>query len=183
MQEVHNREYDANMKLIAREWDNAYLLQARDMLNRQEEKRALGVALPQFPCHAAQSPRVEVQNPVNAVSFSSDGQFLATAGDDCTVRVTNANTKEEVLNFAAKVPAKVVAFSKTGLLACGWADGMVRVFDSAQAGDAPAGIRRAYPSGHVPHFPPRSQIGVFGHRLDGQDGETLGRERAYGKGA
>jgi WD40 repeat protein len=73
------------------------------------------------------------QGPVNGVRWSPDGQFLATIGDDGTVRIWSAKTHEQLKVFKAPGgPINAVAWkSDASLLAVGANDGTLTVWNTS----------------------------------------------------
>ena len=70
---------------------------------------------------------------VSAVAFSADGQLLASASYDKTVRLWNPATGEQVQKLEGHSgPVRTVAFSADGqLLASAYYDGTVRLWNPA----------------------------------------------------
>jgi WD40 repeat protein len=65
---------------------------------------------------------------INALSFSPDGQLLAGAGNDKSVRLWNCLTGEQVRSIGHNEPVSGIAFSPNGLLAS-CAEKIVRLCD------------------------------------------------------
>ena len=55
--------------------------------------------------------RIEHNNGINAVAFSGDGSYVATASDDTTVRVWKYDTGKEVAKFNQNWEVNAIAFS------------------------------------------------------------------------
>jgi len=73
------------------------------------------------------------QGPVSALAFAPDGKYLASAGEDRTIRLWNVTTGKEVHRVdGLKAPAISLSFSARAL-ASGSADGTVRIDDVAAA--------------------------------------------------
>src|SRR5262249_27295962 len=121
--------YDANVKLAARAWDGARLVEARQLLAQQDEALR-GWEWDSLHSLATRPSLVELRHAraVNAVAFGPDGRRLATAGDDGALRVFDAATGKELFATPpSKARALAVVFSKNHLLAAAWADGKVRL--------------------------------------------------------
>ena len=68
-------------------------------------------------------------NVVGGLAFSANGQRLATAGADRTVKLWNLTTDQPVLTF--REDSQCVAFSPDGFrLACANLDGTIRIWDA-----------------------------------------------------
>jgi WD40 repeat protein len=86
-----------------------------DALAKQTEEVAkqIEATLP-----VAQAAAAAAEKPLRAVSFSPDGVYLATAGDDGLVHLWDAQTGAPVETFPAQAaPIKVVAYAASGLVA------------------------------------------------------------------
>jgi WD40 repeat protein len=73
---------------------------------------------------------------VTAVSFSPDGRFLASGDDEGIVRIFDAS-KAEILEISLienQSPIQSLTFSKTGTLATGGKDGVVRLWNMPPTG-------------------------------------------------
>jgi WD40 repeat protein len=71
---------------------------------------------------------------VNAVAASADGQFLASAGDDETIRVWNRTKGEQVALIGAHSgPVTSLAYSPAGLVLSSSADGSVKLWQMQPA--------------------------------------------------
>ena len=67
--------------------------------------------------------------PVNSAVYSPDGEWIATASDDRTVRVWNARTGQEQVQWRGTGAVKSVAFSRDGQeLVSGGVDSVARIW-------------------------------------------------------
>jgi WD40 repeat protein/energy-coupling factor transporter ATP-binding protein EcfA2 len=85
----------------------------------------------------ALGPNAEVRllAKIEAIAFSSDGTRVVTGSDDCTSRVFNAFTGEQICRMDHDGPVRAVAFSPDGsTVVTGSADHSARVFN-ATTGD------------------------------------------------
>ena len=59
--------------------------------------------------------------PITSVSFSPNGQWLATGSSDMTARIWHVQSGQQLSTFSHSRPLKAVAFSPNGQwLATGW---------------------------------------------------------------
>lgn len=81
----------------------------------------------------AQRPELVVQTghsqKVNAIAFSPDGQLLASASDDLTVKLWHVQNGKELRTFPGWYAAKAVAFSPTGKLLATGHTGQIILWD------------------------------------------------------
>src|SRR5262249_40933309 len=99
------------------------------------------------------------------IDFSSDAKWLATAGEDHTVRIWDAEKLNEVRTFRGHSGAVyTVAFSPTGQwLASADDAGVVKLWDLQQPGDS--GEVPVIPAGQLPNrliFAPDSRAAAIG---------------------
>ena len=98
--------------------------------------------LPDLPHPALQRALTGHTGPVRAVAIAPDGTWLATGGDDGSVRIWDPATGE--LDISATGGIRAVAFAPDGTwLATGGDDGSVRIWDPA------TGQQRAALTGHT----------------------------------
>jgi WD40 repeat protein len=100
----------------------------------------------------------------NSVAFSPDGERLASAGGDGTIKIWNSTTGTEILSFPAHADAVVsVAFHPDGMhLASRGADLKVKVWDLAATGQAvftePCDAVRKFGAAYTVAISPNGQL-------------------------
>jgi WD40 repeat protein len=96
-----------------------------------------GDPLPAGARARAGTVRLRHGGPVRAVVYSSDGRTLATAGDDATISVWDADTGRELLRCRGhEGPVRALALSADGkTIVSAGADGTVRLWDTAPPRD------------------------------------------------
>lgn len=97
---------------------------------------AIFILLLNYPAVMADTPELKVQTGhtgwVRSVVFSSDGNTLASASDDNTVKIWDLRSGTELRSFSGSGEIFSVAFSPDGTkLAWGSNDGTVQIFDVA----------------------------------------------------
>src|SRR5439155_12653254 len=78
--------------------------------------------------------------PITGIAWSPDGKMLATAGQDRTISLWDAETGKELVRGRCDAAVRCVAFSPDGtLLASGGGDGTVKLWDATppKDGDGP----------------------------------------------
>ena len=131
--------YASGMGLAQRAWEENNVVRARELL-AEVPKEAAGRNLRGFEwfylsrlCHPDELTLVGHAGPVESVAFSPDGQRLASASGDQTVKIWDSATGKEL--FALKGHAgwvNSVAFSPDGQrLASASNDQTVKIWDSA----------------------------------------------------
>ena len=112
---------------------------------------------------------------MRAVAIAPDGTWLATVGDDGTVRIWAADGTPRATLTGHRDPVIAVAIAPDGTwLATGGGDGTVRTWDAATAPPAPPSPATA---GSVTRGGDRPGRDLAGHRRQRRDGADLGRRR------
>jgi WD40 repeat protein/serine/threonine protein kinase len=132
--------YASGMQLAQRAWEENDVVRARELLE-EVPKEAAGRKLRGFEwyylsrlCHSElRTLKGHAARLIHSVAFSPDGQRLASASYDETVRIWDCATGEELLSLMGHAgPVTSVAFSPDGQrLASGSFDNTVRIWDSA----------------------------------------------------
>jgi WD40 repeat protein len=133
LDESQQRLYTANMSLAEREWNNADTGQVLRLLDR------CPAALRRWEwhyldglCHAALLTLRGHADRVSAVAYSPDGQRLASASLDGTVRIWDPATGQELHTLrASRGAVHGVAFADGSRLASAHQEGVVVLWDAA----------------------------------------------------
>ena len=110
---------------------------------------------------------------MTAVAIAPDGTWLASAGDDGTVRIWDPATGQQRAALTGHAePVKAVAIAPDGTwLASGGDDGTVRIWDPATS-ELDTARDRAHPPYIRGHLRPGRHLA--GQRRRGRDGADLG---------
>jgi WD40 repeat protein/serine/threonine protein kinase len=136
---AHRNLYDAHMRLAQSDWEEARVKRVVELLEEHQPlpgeedlrgfewyylKRLTDTALRTLKGHRGQ---------VWSVAFGPEGKRLASAGDDCKIRMWDLATGQEISVFDGHAqPVVSVAFSPNGKrLASGSSDGTVKLWDPA----------------------------------------------------
>jgi WD40 repeat protein len=69
---------------------------------------------------------------INSLAFSPDGKTFTSAGDDCSIKLWDSSTREQIDTFSedAEVTINTIAFSPDGtLLASGDDEGLIKIIN------------------------------------------------------
>ena len=131
--------YASGMGLAQRAWGENNVVRARELL-AEIPQAAAGRGLRGFEwsylsrlCQSEARTLEGHAGPVTSVAFSPDGQHLASASDDNTVKIWDSATGKELFSLQGHAgPVTSVTFSPDGQrLASGSADKTVKIWDSA----------------------------------------------------
>jgi sugar lactone lactonase YvrE len=133
------RRYNADMRLAQQAWEDAHLDRLRELLDGQRPEHTGGEDLRGFEWfywrRLGQTDHLTIKDHagwVNAVAFSPEGQRLASASLDNTVRIWDTGTGRAVRTLKGHTQnVLAVAFNPDGKrLASASMDGTVRLWDA-----------------------------------------------------